>query len=225
MANCETTHRRPSIHNPTRRGRSCVPLADSPRRPGDQPASGLAAGRATVVVVGYDDALHLAQTVQEFERRGRAAGMNGRLLAIMGLFSVLFGSCSKQPLQPAVNDPPESKFRAGQVWKFKTPPNQSDARLTVLRVERCGKLGTVVHIALTGVSYGNGQTTIQHLPFAESAVEQSVTALERESDEVPDFAAGYRQWRDAFDAGKGGVFSITVAEAFDAITGIARSRE
>ena len=75
------------------------------------------------------------------------------------------------------------------------------------------------------VSYGNGQTHIQHLPFAESAIERSVTALERESGPVPDFADGYREWRQAFDEGKGGVFAITVAEAFDGVTSIARNQK
>ena len=63
------------------------------------------------------------------------------------------------------------------------------------------------------------------MPFAESAIERSVTSLERESGPVPDFAEGYQQWRQAFDAGKGGVFTITVAEAFDAVTSIARNQK
>ena len=145
--------------------------------------------------------------------------MTRTLLIAMGLLSFLLGGCSKQPALPA------SKFHAGQVWAFTPPTNQPNARLAVLRVESDGKLGTIVHIALSGVSYGDGQTDIQHLPFAESAVERSVTTLERESGPVPDFAEGYRQWRQAFDAGKGGVFTISVAEAFDAVTSIVRDHK
>lgn len=137
----------------------------------------------------------------------------------MGLLSFLFGGCSRQPA------PPTSKFHAGQVWAFTPPTNQPNARLTVLRVEDGGKLGTIVHIAISGVSYGSGQTQIRHLPFAESAVERSVTKLERESGPVPDFADGYGQWRQAFDAGKGGIFTISVAEAYDAVTSIARDHK
>lgn len=141
------------------------------------------------------------------------------MVVTMGLFSFLFGACSKQR---SGSEPIASKFRPGQVWNFKTPKNQPNAKLTILRVENAGKVGTVVHIALSGVSYGNGQTNISHLPFAESAVDQSVTTLERESGPVPNFSEGYRLWREAFDAGKGGVFTITVAETFDAITGAVR---
>ena len=165
-----------------------------------------------------------ARTAESFVGRGYASRMNSGPLVVMGLLSFFFGSCSKQPSQPMATDQPDSKFRAGQVWSFKTPANQPNAKLTVLRVESCGKLGTVIHVALSGVSYGNRQTTIQHLPFSESAVERSVTTLERESGPVPDFSEGYRHWRDAFDAGKGGAFDITVAEAFDAVTNIASNR-
>lgn len=137
----------------------------------------------------------------------------------MGLLSLIFGGCSKQPA------PPASRFHAGQVRAFTPPTNQPNARLTVLRVENGGKLGTIVHIAISGVSYGNGQTQIQHLPFAEAALERSVTTLQRESGPIPDFADGYRQWHQALDTGKGGIFIIAVAEAFDAVTSIARGHE
>lgn len=145
--------------------------------------------------------------------------MTRTLLIALGLLSFLFGGCSKQPA------PPVSKFHAGQVWAFTPPTNQPNARLTVLRVESGGKLGTIVHVAISGVTYGDGQTRIQHMPFAESAVERSVTTLERESGSVPDFGEGYQQWRQAFDAGKAGIFTITVAEAFDAVTSIARDHK
>jgi hypothetical protein len=145
--------------------------------------------------------------------------MTRTLIVATGLLSFIFGACSKEPT------PPASRFHAGQVWAFTPPTNQPNARRTILRVEDGGKLGTIVHIAISGVSYGGGQTQIQHMPFAESAIEQSVTTLERESGPVPDFADGYRAWRQAFDAGKGGVFTITVAQAFEAVTNIAANQK
>jgi len=33
--------------------------------------------------------------------------------------------------------------------------------------------------------------------------------------QLPDFQEGYDTWRQAFDSGQGGVFSITAAEAVD----------
>src|SRR5688572_6513219 len=164
----------------------------------------------------------------------------------MGLLSFLLGGCSKKPSAKTVVDhttdktvgivnteatlpiaiaPSASKFRPGQVWTFKTPPGLPNARLTILRVEDGGKVGRVVHIALSGVSYGGSHTEIPHLPFAEIAIEKSVIALERESGPVPDFSEGYRMWREAFDAGKGGVFSISVSDAFETVTGVIRDHK
>lgn len=163
---------------------------------------------------------HRCSATREPQVRPHCAhSMTRTLLIAMSLLSFLFGGCSRQPAAPA------SKFHAGQVWAFTPPTNQPNARLTVLRVESGGKLGTIVHIAISGVSYGNDQTQIQHLPFDEAAVARSVTTLERESGPVPDFADGYQQWRQAYDAGKGGIFTITVAEAFDAVTSIAREHK
>ena len=151
--------------------------------------------------------------------------MNKTLLTTIGLLLILFVACSKQPVQPAASGQPASRFRAGQVWAFKTPPDLPNAKLTVLLVEDGGKVGTIVHVALSGVSYGKGQTTIPHLPFAESAVEQSVTTLERATGPIPDFSEGYQIWREAFDAGQGGVFSIPVADTYEAMAGVVREKK
>ena len=151
----------------------------------------------------------------------KSLNMSKTLIIAMGILSFLFGSCQKHS-PPAGTSQASSKFRAGQVWAIKTPADQPNAKITILRVENDAKNGTIVHAAITGVTFGNGQTSIKHLPFAEAAVEKSVTSLEREDGPVPDFAEGYRLWRQAFDAGKGGVFSITVADAYDSVTSVAR---
>lgn len=132
---------------------------------------------------------------------------------------IALAACGSNTMNPeqAVQS---SKFRPGQVWTLNPMREQPNARLTILRVESFPQIGPVVHVALSGVSFGNGHTTISHLPFAESAIERSVATLERETGSLPDYAEGYRQWREAFDAGKAGVFTITVAAAFYAVTGI-----
>lgn len=47
------------------------------------------------------------------------------------------------------------------------------------------------------------------MPFARDALERSITRIVKESSEVPDFKAGYEEWRKDC----GGVYTITVAEA------------
>jgi len=113
-----------------------------------------------------------------------------------------------------------SKFKPGQIWTLNSMRQQPNARLMILRVESFPKDGTVVNVAISGVTFGNGHTTISHLPFAESAIERSVATLERESGSVPKNPEGYRQWREDFNVGRAGIFTISVAEAFELFTGI-----
>ena len=44
---------------------------------------------------------------------------------------------------------------------------------------------------------------------------QSRLKLLKEKVDIPDFEEGYGLWREAFDAGKAGAYSITVAEAVE----------
>lgn len=166
------------------------------------------------------------------KRPPRAHKSNRLFFIALGIFSMLFNCCSKPAPQaggapephvdgtpaPPAQSQPQSRFHTGQMWAFHAPAGQPDARLIILKVEDGGKLGTLVHVALKGVLYGNGQTTVGHLPFTEKAVEQSVTTLESESVPLPDYLEGYMEWRRAFDNGKAGVFTITVGEAFSAVT-------
>ncbi len=113
------------------------------------------------------------------------------------------------PIQPASIQ----KYQPGQVWAFKDSESEPDARVTVLRVDHIDTQGTVVHISVSGINLPNGGTVIGHMPFTEAALNQSVTTLLRSDAPLPDFKAGYEQWR----WGGGGIFTISIAEAIDGI--------
>jgi hypothetical protein len=108
----------------------------------------------------------------------------------------------------------DSKFRPGQVWEYKTRPGEEKSFLTILRVESLPKIGTIIHIRvdkirLRNCTGGPEPDNFQHMPFTRDAIEHSVTKLEKESSDIPDYQAGYDEWRAAC----GGVYTITVAEA------------
>jgi hypothetical protein len=107
----------------------------------------------------------------------------------------------------------DSKFRPGQVWQYKTREGEENSFVTILKVESLVKR-TVVHIRVDKVrlrncSGGPEPDTIQHMPFAREAVENSVTKLVREGSQIPDFQDGYDEWRKAC----GGVYTISIADA------------
>jgi hypothetical protein len=120
-------------------------------------------------------------------------------------------------IDPAMATPEPVTYKAGQVWAIITPPDQPDARLTVLKVDTNERLGKVFHISLSGVELPNGSRVVPHMPLSESALAQTVTKLIREGEPVTADVEGYRQWLRAVEAGKGGVFTVPVAQSFETV--------
>jgi hypothetical protein len=118
---------------------------------------------------------------------------------------------------PEPQEVTDSKFHVGQVWRYKTRPNEEQATLTILRIESLPKPGVIIHvrvddIRLRNCTGGPEPNSIAHMPFARDAIERSVVKLAKEGGAVPEFQDGYDAWRRAC----GGVYTITVAEAIEA---------
>lgn len=116
-----------------------------------------------------------------------------------------------------------SRFQPGQVWQYKTRPGEESSRLTIAKVESHPKLGTIVHIQINDVAIrnptapGGVSKVISHLPYAGQSVADSVTTLEKETVTPTGWEEGYQLWKTEFDAGKAGIWSITVLEAVSAM--------
>ena len=116
-----------------------------------------------------------------------------------------------------------SRFQSGQVWQYKTRAGEESSRLIIAKVESNPKLGTIVHIQVKDVAIKSGKAPggvsklISHLPFAEQAISDSVTAMDKDTVNPTGWEDGYKQWKTAFDAGKGGIWSITVSDAISSV--------
>ena len=106
-------------------------------------------------------------------------------------------------------------FAIGQEWTVKTP-SLSTAKIIIGRIEPFQNK-TVIHITIIDIPnlVGGGSnklTQIDHIPFDESALAESVGNLIAVGVTIPpDFDAGYRQWKKD----RGGVFTVSVAQAID----------
>ncbi|MCC6329305.1 MAG: hypothetical protein IT174_12365 [Acidobacteria bacterium] len=118
--------------------------------------------------------------------------------------------------------PPGEKaisLKVGQVWSYKTRPNEPTSTFVVVKIDRNLKYGTIVHIAvrdlkMKNMSSPNGiSDKISHMPFSEDAIRQSLVKLLKEKAELPDFEEGYRLWKEAFNQERAGFYTISVAEA------------
>ena len=116
-----------------------------------------------------------------------------------------------------------SRFQPGQVWQYKTRPGEESSRLTIAKVESHPKLGTIIHIQVKDVAIksptapGGVSKVISHLPYAEQSVADSVTTMEKDTITPTGWEDGYQQWKSAFDAGKAGIWTLTVSEAVSAM--------
>jgi hypothetical protein len=108
-----------------------------------------------------------------------------------------------------------AKDRAGQTWRYHARPGEEGSTLTILRVDQDKKLGVIVHISVSGVRIegaGRSNDHIGHLPFAEAAIDRSVTTLVSQGQPSP-LPEGYTVWRHAYERSHGGIFTVSVAEA------------
>jgi hypothetical protein len=113
----------------------------------------------------------------------------------------------------------DEKYKPGQVWSYKTRTNESESTLTILRVEKIDGKKSIVHIrvdriVLKNCSGGPEPEQLPHMPFSREAIDASVLKVLR-TGQVPDFHEGYSEWRSAWDSGKAGFYTITVAQALD----------
>ena len=112
------------------------------------------------------------------------------------------------------------------MWSYKARPHEEESYFIILKIENDAKLGTIMHIAMRGLKMKNPHNpdgisdTVNHVPFTEDALKRSALKLLKEKVELPNYAEGYQMWRDAFDAGQAGVYTLTIAEAVEATEAI-----
>jgi hypothetical protein len=121
-----------------------------------------------------------------------------------------------------------NQFSVGQVWQYKTRPQEPSSLLTIVAIDADLEdgIGNIIHVYVSDVEIPNpqapnGKTSfIGHLPYTEDALAKSVTELVTTDPALPDFKEGYRLWKEAFDSGEAGAFEVPVSEA---IAGVEKS--
>ena len=109
-------------------------------------------------------------------------------------------------------------YKEGQVWSYRARPQDQGSMLLINKVESDAKLGPIFHISVHGVKVKNKRAPggiteeLPHFPVSKQTLEQSVVKLARMAAPNPAYREGYATWKQAFDAGNAGVFTIPVAE-------------
>lgn len=145
------------------------------------------------------------------------ANLRSLLCSCLLITAVAFGKTQDSMLK----DTTESRYKVGQKWSYKTRPGEEKSYFIVVKVENHPKLGNIIHVAVRDLKMKNPRSPdgisdkVNHMPFAEEAVNKSAVKILKEKVDLPDYREGYNMWREAFDAGHAGVYTITLAEAAD----------
>ena len=113
----------------------------------------------------------------------------------------------------------ELNYKVGQKWSYETRAGEEKSYLIIVKIDHDPKLGKIVHIAMRGLRMKNPRSpdgiseNVNHMPFSEEAMDKSGLKLLKERTDLPDFEAGYQSWREAFEEGRAGIYTITVAQA------------
>jgi hypothetical protein len=113
------------------------------------------------------------------------------------------------------------KFKVGQVWKYSSRLGEESSTLTILKIEKYEKSDIIIHIRVDGIKLYNPSAAsgysdlIGHMPFSEKAISKSVTELVEQNNNLPDFSEGYNLWKEAWESGKGGYWTIDLKEAIE----------
>jgi len=121
----------------------------------------------------------------------------------------------------------DTKYKIGQVWNYHTREGEKESRIYIVRAEPNEKLGTIYHIFVDGLKIQNPHTdsgtqdNLPHSPVSEKTLDESVTTLAiAHTDDLPDISEGYSTWKEAFDKGEGGIFTIPVNQIIQYIEDI-----
>jgi hypothetical protein len=98
----------------------------------------------------------------------------------------------------------QPRLAPGQVWSIKSA-SQSSAKIVIGRIDPWNDK-IVVHVSVMDLTVPQGlpgagrPTRIDHMPFEEGAVVESIDRLVATGAmPAPDFESGYRQWLDRGD--------------------------
>lgn len=120
------------------------------------------------------------------------------------------------------------QFEAGQIWRTHGRPQDGDTHILILAVMDDAAVGPIYSVALTGVRIRNPafeggiQTVLPHAPVTDEVLRADAIELVSNDGPTarhPDFSDAYLQFRELYDEGDAGVFTINLREILDLVEG------
>ena len=118
---------------------------------------------------------------------------------------------------------PTPDFAVGQLWRCTGRSLVETPKLLINRIDEHPLGGQIFHATVYGVRVRNPRLPggimdkLMHVPVTRDVLEQSTTALEGTRPIDPIYQQGYREWKQAFDAGRAGSFGVPLATILEII--------
>ena len=104
-------------------------------------------------------------------------------------------------------------MEVGQRYSFEVHGDHPNPYFIVCKIDKdYGK--EIISISIAGLKFVNPHSetgfghAISHAPVELSALSNASIKLVSENEELPDYEEGYSTWREAFESGQGGYFTI-----------------
>jgi hypothetical protein len=115
----------------------------------------------------------------------------------------------------------ERIYARGEVWRCRARPWEPEANVQICRIDVEPGVGEIYHVGISGVRVRNPggrfetYSRIPHVPVLRSVLDGSCLDFRFTTILDSDYRRGYLAWRAAFDQGRAGVFSISIADILD----------
>ena len=109
-------------------------------------------------------------------------------------------------------------YAVGQVWTYHVKSGDEGSTLQINKIEQDPKLGAIFHISVFGLRIPNPRvaggilTELPHLPVSKETLDKSVETLSHAPLRPVAYEEGYAHWKREFDAGRAGIYTVSVAE-------------
>lgn len=116
-----------------------------------------------------------------------------------------------------------ANYAVGQIWSYRTRAGEENSRVIIDKIEDDRTLGKIYHVTIKGVKVKNPKIAggfsdrLQHLPLSQASLDGSVLKLIGTGKSDPSFQQGYREWKTAFDAGKAGIWTVSIEKIVGAV--------
>ncbi|ACL04442.1 conserved hypothetical protein [Desulfatibacillum aliphaticivorans] len=113
------------------------------------------------------------------------------------------------------------EYAEGQIWSYKTRPGEEKSTVLINKIESHDILGHIFHISIREIKLKSAATAsgfvteITHSPVSEETLKKSLTKVVGKGAANSECIEGYYTWKEAFDNGEAGIFTVSVSEIVD----------